>query len=61
MGADPYLIYYTPETKQQWVEAGGSALNKAKSIVSDKRIHRLIDSFEKGRTVTGELSRTVGF
>jgi histone-lysine N-methyltransferase SETMAR len=64
---ETWVHHYTPETKQQskqWVEAGGSAPKKAKSIASAGKVMAsvfwdakgilLIDYLEKGRTITGE-------
>lgn len=64
---ETWVHHYTPETKQQskqWVEVGGSAPKKAKSIASAGKVMAsvfwdakgilLIDYLAKGRTITGE-------
>lgn len=64
---ETWVHHYTPETKQQskqWVEAGGSAPKKAKSIASAGKVMAsvfwdakgilLIDYLEKGKTITGQ-------
>ena len=63
---ETWVHHDTPETKQQskqWVEAGGSAPKKTKSIASagkfvanvfwDTKVILLIDYLEKCRTITG--------
>ena len=61
---ETWIHHYTPETKQQLVEAYSSAPNKVKSIAPAGKVMAsvfwdakgilLIDYLEKGRTITGE-------
>lgn len=67
---ETWIHHYTPETKnqsKQWVEAGGSAPKKAKTVKSADKVMAtvfwdssgilLIDYLEKGKTITGEYYR----
>ena len=64
---ETWIHHYTPETKnqsKQWVEPGGSAPKKAKTVKSADKVMAtvfwdshgilLIDYLEKGKTITGE-------
>ena len=61
---ETWVHHYTSETKQQWVEASGSALKKTKSITSSEKIMArvfwdakqilIFDYLGKGKTITGE-------
>lgn len=64
---ETWIHHYTPETKnqsKQWVEPGGSAPKKAKTVKSADKVMAtvfwdsqgiiLIDYLEKGKTITGQ-------
>jgi Transposase. len=69
---ETWVHHYTPETKnqsKQWVEAGGSAPKKAKTVKSAGKVMAtvfwdahgilLIDYLEKGSTIRGKYYRAL--